>query len=113
MTSATGPMASMLRTVSSSVSPLETEEPAVVQLSTSAPSACAAISKEVRVRVESSKKRLATTLPRSTCEASGPPCRWASARSSSASMSARRQPFDSQAGVASCQLLPQPAQCGN
>ena len=58
MTSTSGRMASRFLTVSMSVSPLETEEPEAVQLSASAESTLAAISKELRVRVEASKKRL-------------------------------------------------------
>ena len=44
---------------------METLEPPVVQLRTSAPSLLAAISNEDRVRVLFSKKRLATTFPES------------------------------------------------
>ena len=50
--------------VSSSDSPLEAEERAMSRLITSADKRLAAISKVVRVRVEFSKKRLNTLLPR-------------------------------------------------
>ncbi len=52
--------------VSSSDSPLDAEERAMSRLMTSALSRVAAISKVVRVRVEFSKKRLNTLLPRSS-----------------------------------------------
>ena len=55
MTKMSTPIASMLRTVSSVVSPLATEEPLAVNSSTSADSRWAASSKLIRVRVESSK----------------------------------------------------------
>ena len=48
--------------MSSRVSPLVTEELAAVQLRASAESTLAAISKELRVRVEVSKKRFTTDL---------------------------------------------------
>ena len=50
--------------MSTRVSPLVTEELAEVQLRASAESTLAAISKELRVRVEASKKRFTTDLPR-------------------------------------------------
>jgi hypothetical protein len=43
---------------------LETDEPLAEKLMTSAESRLAAASKEIRVRVESSKKRLTTVRPR-------------------------------------------------
>jgi hypothetical protein len=46
-------------------SPLESEEPLAEKLMTSADSRLAAASNEMRVRVESSKKRLTTVRPRS------------------------------------------------
>src|SRR5579885_3359476 len=58
-------MASMLRAVSKSVSPLTTLLEEGEQLITSVLSRWAASSKEVRVRVLGSKKRLTTVLPRS------------------------------------------------
>src|SRR5688572_22230697 len=57
MTTEQGPIAAMFCTLSSKVSPFETDVPRVVQLSTSAPRDLAAISNDERVRVESSKKR--------------------------------------------------------
>src|SRR5437868_4886165 len=63
-TSASAPMASRLRTVSSSDSPLATLEASFWKMRTSAPSAFAATSKELRVRVLVSKKRVITFLPR-------------------------------------------------
>src|SRR4029453_15786632 len=59
-----GPMACRVRAVSSRVSPFETEEPPLEILITSADKVLPAISKEVLVRVESSKKRLMTVFPR-------------------------------------------------
>ena len=56
-------MAFRVIAVSSSVSPLRTEEVATSMLMTSAPSRLAASSKEVRVRVEFSKNRLMTVRP--------------------------------------------------
>ena len=58
-------MASRFLAVSSSVSPLEVDDWAAVQLRESAESTLAAISKELRVRVEVSKKRFTTFFPRS------------------------------------------------
>ena len=58
-------IASRFRAVSTSVSPLETEEPAVATLTVSALSRFSANSKEIRVRVEASKNRLTIVLPRS------------------------------------------------
>src|SRR3954469_17768697 len=63
-TSASAPMASRLRTVSSSDSPLATLEASFWKLSTSAPSALAATSNELRVRVLFSKKSGITLRPR-------------------------------------------------
>src|SRR5438132_6869869 len=63
-TSASAPMASRLRTVSSSDSPLATLEASFWKARTSAPRAFAATSKELRVRVLVSKKRVITFLPR-------------------------------------------------
>ena len=59
------PMASTVSTVSRRDSPFLTDEAATARESTSAESRLAAVSKESRVRVDSSKKRVATTLPRS------------------------------------------------
>src|SRR5688572_31743066 len=59
-------MAERLATVSSSDSPLLAEETAMLRLMTSAERRFAAISKVVRVRVEGSKNRLNTLLPRSS-----------------------------------------------
>ena len=56
-------MAFSVIAVSSSVSPLRTEEVATSMLMTSAPSRLAATSKLVRVRVEFSKNRLMTVRP--------------------------------------------------
>ena len=60
-----GAIASMLRTVSSSDSPLVTLDVAVAMLSVSALSRFSAISNDVRVRVLGSKNRLTTVRPRS------------------------------------------------
>src|SRR3990170_2905722 len=59
-------MAERLATVSSSDSPLAVELTATFRLMTSADRRFAAISKVVRVRVEPSKNRLNTLLPRSS-----------------------------------------------
>ncbi len=58
-------IASRLRAVSTRVSPLLTELPAVATLTVSALSRFSANSNEIRVRVEASKKRLTIVLPRS------------------------------------------------
>src|SRR5437762_9806838 len=65
MTMRSGDIASRLRAVSKSVSPFDTDEEEELMLITSAESRLPAISKEVRVRVEGSKKRLMTVRPRS------------------------------------------------
>src|SRR5688572_23780513 len=57
-------IAERLATVSSSDSPFDCEDTAMLRLMTSAESRLAAISKVVRVRVEGSKNRLNTLLPR-------------------------------------------------
>src|SRR5512141_3300673 len=59
-------MADKLSTVSSRVSPLVCEDTAIFKLMTSADRRLAAISNVVRVRVEGSKNRLNTDLPRSS-----------------------------------------------
>src|SRR5438309_2394361 len=59
-------MAERFATVSRSDSPLVWDESAILRLMTSAESRFAAISKVVRVRVEGSKNRLKTLLPRSS-----------------------------------------------
>ena len=59
-------MACRLSMVSSSDSPLEVDEVLMLRFTTSADSRVAAISKVVRVRVESSKNRLNTERPRSS-----------------------------------------------
>src|SRR6185312_7283118 len=88
-------MAFSVIAVSISVSPLFTEEAATDMFMTSAPSRLPASSKLVRVRVESSKKRLIRVRPRrelllrSTRRLVSMKC---SARSSSAMMSARSMP---------------------
>ena len=58
------PIASTVSTVSRRLSPFLTDELATASESTSAESRLAAVSKESRVRVDSSKKSVATTLPR-------------------------------------------------
>ena len=58
-------IASRLRAVSTSVSPLETDEPVAATLTVSADSRFSANSNEMRVRVDASKKRLTIVLPRS------------------------------------------------
>ena len=55
-----------LRAVSTSVSPFATEEPTEEMFTVSAERRFSANSKEMRVRVEASKKRLTIVLPRST-----------------------------------------------
>ncbi len=64
-TTASMPIASIVSTVSRSDSPFFTAELATASESTSAESRLAAVSKESRVRVDSSKNKVATTLPRS------------------------------------------------
>src|SRR6266550_3082083 len=59
-----GAIASKFRAVSSNVSPLLTLEVETLMLMASAESRLAAISNEVRVRVDDSKKRLMTVRPR-------------------------------------------------
>src|SRR5882672_5192341 len=59
-------IADRLSTVSSSVSPLDDEDTAMFRLITSAERRLAAISNVVRVRVDGSKNRLNTDLPRSS-----------------------------------------------
>src|SRR5438552_18930665 len=59
-----GAMASRFRAVSSSVSPFDTLEVETLMLMASAESRLAAISNDVRVRVEGSKKRLMMVRPR-------------------------------------------------
>ena len=58
-------IASRLRAVSTSVSPLLTLEPVEATLTVSADSRFSANSNEMRVRVEASKKRLTMVEPRS------------------------------------------------
>src|SRR5258706_957352 len=59
-------IAERLATVSSKDSPFDWDDTAMLRLMTSAESRLAAISKVVRVRVEGSKNRLKTLLPRSS-----------------------------------------------
>ena len=65
ITTASAPIASRVSAVSLRLSPLETLEPRAEKLMTSADRRLAAASKEMRVRVESSKKRFTTVRPRS------------------------------------------------
>ena len=65
MMTASMPIASTVSTVSRRLSPFFTDELAMASESTSADSRLAAVSNESRVRVDSSKKSVATTLPRS------------------------------------------------
>ena len=65
MTTASAPIACSVSAVSLSDSPLDTLEPLAEKLMTSADSRLAAVSNEMRVRVESSKNRLTTVRPRS------------------------------------------------
>src|SRR3569832_568527 len=65
MTMQSGAIASRLRAVSSSVSPFVTLEVETLTFTASADRRLAAISKEVLVRVDGSKKRLITVRPRS------------------------------------------------
>src|SRR5699024_9043571 len=64
ITMASPPMASSVWTVSLRDSPFDTEDVLTAKFKTSADSRLAAASNEVRVRVESSKKRLTTVCPR-------------------------------------------------
>ena len=64
MTTASALIASKVWAVSFSDSPLDTEDPLALKLMTSAESRLAAASKEMRVRVESSKNRFTTVRPR-------------------------------------------------
>ncbi len=64
-TTASAPMAASVCAVSFRLSPFDTLDPFALKLMTSADSRFAAASKEMRVRVESSKNRLTTVLPRS------------------------------------------------
>ena len=64
MTTRSGAMACRLSAVSISVSPFSSAEPEVEKLMLSADRRFSAISKLERVRVEASKKRLSTVLPR-------------------------------------------------
>ena len=65
MTMASGAIASRFLAVSRRVSPFETDEPAAAKAIESAERRRSAISNEKRVRVEFSKKRFATSFPRS------------------------------------------------
>jgi hypothetical protein len=65
MTTMSMRIASRLRAVSTRVSPFDTLDPAVDTLTVSAESRFSANSKEIRVRVEFSKKRLTMVDPRS------------------------------------------------
>ena len=64
MITASMPMASMVSTVSRSDSPFFSDEEPAAKESTSADIRLAAVSKDMRVRVESSKNRVATVRPR-------------------------------------------------
>ena len=66
MTTMSMRIASRLRAVSTSVSPFATDDPVEEMLTVSALSRFSANSKETRVRVDASKKRLTIVLPRST-----------------------------------------------
>src|SRR5437764_6681239 len=64
MTMRSGAMAWRFKAVSTRLSPFESEEPEAEKLRLSADRRFSAISKLDRVRVEDSKKRLTTVLPR-------------------------------------------------
>ncbi len=64
MITASMPMASMVSTVSLSDSPFLSEDDAAEKERTSADMRLAAVSNDIRVRVDSSKKRVATVRPR-------------------------------------------------
>src|SRR5215217_265633 len=64
MTTPSAPIAWSVCAVSLRLSPFETLDPLAAKLMTSAERRFAAASKEIRVRVESSKKRLTTVRPR-------------------------------------------------
>ena len=64
MITASIPMASMVSMVSRRDSPFLTEDEPAAKESTSADIRLAAVSKDIRVRVESSKNRVATVRPR-------------------------------------------------
>ena len=88
------PMASMLRKVSSAVSPLLVDEVEASKASTSAPSRWAARWNDSRVRVDGSKNRVQAATPASAVRGSAAPSpsmkAWA--RSSSATRVARGRP---------------------
>ena len=63
-----GRIASIVRVVSTRLSPLTSDEEAAAMLTTSAESRLAATSNDVRVRVEGSRKRLTTVRPTSASE---------------------------------------------
>src|SRR5262249_2998083 len=64
ITMQSGAIASRLRAVSSSVSPFDTLDVDTLMFTASAERRLAAISNDVRVRVDGSKKRLMTVRPR-------------------------------------------------
>ncbi len=66
------PIASMVRSVSSAVSPLLVDEVEASKFSTSAPSRCAASWKLRRVRVDGSKNSVHTAMPASRLRAAAP-----------------------------------------
>ena len=65
ITIASAPIACSVRAVSFRLSPFETLDPPALKLITSADSRLAASSKQIRVRVEFSKKKFTTVRPRS------------------------------------------------
>ena len=64
ITTASAPIACKVCAVSFKLSPLLTDDPLAEKLITSADNRLAAVSKEIRVLVESSKKRFTIVLPR-------------------------------------------------
>ena len=89
------PIASMLRRVSSAVSPLLVDEAETSNARVSAPSRCAASRKLERVRVDGSKNSVHTAVPASALRNAVPPRASAAsccARSSRRSMAARGKP---------------------
>ena len=63
MTTRSGFMAPIVCAVSNNVSPLRKDDPSIFILITSAPNLFAAISNEINVLVEGSKKRFIIVLP--------------------------------------------------
>src|SRR5712691_252464 len=104
-------IAERLSTVSSSVSPLVEDDTPIFRLMTSADKRFAAISKVVRVRVEASKNRLNTDLPRRSgtffTSRSVTPM-----KDAAVSSMCRRTSRGSPSIVSRCWSVPSPLSCG-